>query len=95
MKYTLDGNPSNGASILLPPPTLCLRIAAYFFFLTLTFPQSSRPYPGHIRCRTEGLAQHKVHRIRSAIPKFLFAAQALTLLCHEEFDQLIWVNQVK
>jgi hypothetical protein len=36
-----------------------------------------------------------VHRIRSAIPKFLFAARALTLLCHEEFDQLIWVNQVK
>jgi hypothetical protein len=50
---------------------------------------------GHIRCRAEGLAQHEVHRIRLAIPKFLFAARAPTLLRHEEFDQLIWVNQVK
>ena len=50
---------------------------------------------GHICCRTEGLAQHEVHRIRSAIPKFLFAAQALTLLGHDEINELIWFNQVK
>ena len=80
-------------SASLVPPTLCT-------LQHLSFSQnwsyvSSRPYLGHICCWTKGLAQHKVHRIRSAIPKFLFAAWALTLLCHEEFNQLIWVNQVK
>jgi len=92
MKYTLDGNPSNGVSILLPPPTLCLRIAAYFFFdsdFSAVF-KAIFAAPNRGTCTTRG-----AHRIRSAIPKFLFAAQALTLLCHEEFDQLIWVNQVK
>ena len=49
---------------------------------------------GRIRCRTERLAQHKVRRIRSAIPKFLFAAQALTLLGHDEINRLIRFNQV-
>ena len=50
---------------------------------------------GHIHCRTEGLAQHEVHRIRLAIPKFLFAAWAWTLLGHDEINELIWFNQVK
>ena len=36
-----------------------------------------------------------MHRIRSAIPKFLFAARALTLLGHDEINELIWFNQVK
>ena len=50
---------------------------------------------GHIRCQTEGLAQAEVHRIRLAIPKFLLAAQALTLLGHDKINELIWFNQVK
>jgi hypothetical protein len=50
---------------------------------------------GRICCRSEGLADRKVRRIRSAIPKFLFAAWALTLLCHDKINVLIWFNQVK
>jgi hypothetical protein len=49
---------------------------------------------GRIRCRTEGPAQHTVRRIRSAIPKFRFAARALTLLGHDEINRLIGFNQV-
>jgi len=50
---------------------------------------------GHIRCRSDGLAQPEVHRKRSPIPEFRFAARALTLLCHYKFDKLFWFNQVK
>ena len=91
MKCTLDGNPSNGVSILLPPPTLCLHIAASFFFdsdFSAGF-KAIFAAPNRGTCTTRG-----AHRIRSAIPKFLFAAQALTLLGHDEINRLIRFNQV-
>lgn len=80
----------------LPSLTLCawrypsFSRLTFFFFCGIDF----MFLQGRIRCRTERLAQHKVRRIRSAIPKFLFAAQALTLLGHDEINRLIRFNQV-